>query len=70
MYYGESKRVVLKYDLTDYHPHLKPGTAGMLLQGVKCSTWGSNDTFGAVKFDCCGHTRDIVLKSLDDEAQN
>jgi hypothetical protein len=27
--------------------------------------YGTNPRFGAVRFDCCGHTLDIVLANLD-----
>lgn len=67
MWYGERKRVTLKDDLTRYHAHLRPGTQGMLLPGVKASIWGSEDRFAAVRFDCCGHTLDVLLRGLEIE---
>ena len=67
VWYGERKRVTLKDDLTRYHTHPKPGVQGTLLPEVKANTWGSDDRFGAVKFDCCGHTLDVLLRGLEIE---
>lgn len=67
MWFGDEKRVTLRNDLTRYHGHLTPGATGKLLPQVKVGDSGSLDHFGAVRFDCCGATLDIVLKALDIE---
>lgn len=67
MWHGENCRVTLLDDLTRYHGHLKPGSKGTILQGVKASIWGSEDRFCAARFDCCGHTIDVLLKGLEIE---
>lgn len=64
MWYGERVPVTLNVDLTRYHSHLKPGMAGTLVPNLKCSMYGWQDRFGAVEFDCCGTTMDIVLSNL------
>src|SRR5581483_1664537 len=69
MWFGDEKRVTLKDDLTRYHPHLRVGVRGTLLSGVKVGEWGSLDHFGAVKFDCCGTTLDVVPRGLDIEGK-
>lgn len=67
MWFGDSKKVTLREDLTRYHPHLVVGTTGVLLPNVKVGLYGSEDRFGAVRFDCCGARLDILLRSLDIE---
>lgn len=69
MHIGTRERVRLKVDLTRYHKHLEVGAAGWILPGVKVSDWGSQDRFGAVKFDCCGATLDIVTSGLSFDAK-
>lgn len=64
---GEPTRCTLQTDLTRYHSHLVHGSKGVLVPKVKTTNWGSSERFGAVKFDCCGHTLDIVLDNLDIE---
>jgi hypothetical protein len=64
MWNGEKKKVRLNVDLTRYHRHLVPGVTGTVIPDLKCSMWGSQDRFGAVRFDCCGVTMDIVLANL------
>lgn len=65
-------RCTLTVDLTRYHHHLVPGVQGTLVPKVKTTSWGESDRFGAVKFDCCGHTIDIVIANLtlEDGASN
>lgn len=65
MYFGEDTRVRLNYDLTGYHKHLVVGSMGTLRKDGKASMWGSQDRFGMVQFDCCGHCIDVLFKSLD-----
>jgi len=67
MYYGKKKRCTLIVDLTRYHEHLTPGAKGFLIPELTMSNWGNEDRFGAVKFDCCGATLDILFKSLSVE---
>lgn len=64
---GPPTRCTLQTDLTRYHQHLVVGSQGVLVPEIKTTSWGSLDRFGAVKFDCCGHTLDIVLANLDIE---
>jgi len=64
MWYGKPRRVTLNEDLTRYHDHLRPGVRGTLVPGFKTTIYGRQDRFGAVRFDCCGDTRDIVLSGL------
>lgn len=64
MWHGERTPVTLNVDLTRYHHHLEPGVTGHLIPGLKTTMWGSSDRFGAVRFDCCGATLDIVLQNL------
>ena len=64
MWFGKPARVTLNVDLTQYHGHLTPGVTGTLIPDLKCSMWGSYDRFGAVRFDCCGATLDILLGNL------
>lgn len=67
MYFGpDQQRVRLDVDLTRYHRHLEVGATGRLLPMVKVGIWGSTDRFGAVRFDCCGETLDVVLSQLTD----
>jgi hypothetical protein len=67
MYYGKRKKVRLVVDLTSYHQHLTEGATGTLIPGAACDIWSqASDRFGVVRFDCCGHRRDIVLTSLTD----
>jgi hypothetical protein len=61
---GRAAPVTLNTDLTRYHDHLVPGTTGTVLPAIKTSVWGSQDRFGAVRFDCCGHLMDVVLGNL------
>jgi hypothetical protein len=69
MYMGKPKRVVLTVDLRRYHSHLVPGTRGTLLPDVKVGMWGHQDRFGAVRFDCCGATLDVLFESLDESPE-
>jgi len=64
MWCGPSRKVKLDVDLTKYHGHLVPGVTGTMIPDRKCSMWGSQDRFGAVRFDCCGITMDIVIRNL------
>jgi hypothetical protein len=64
MWHGKAERVVLNANLTRYHRHLTPGTTGVLVPNVKTTMYGWQDRFGAVRFDCCGATLDIVLSNL------
>lgn len=71
MWTGPETRCTLMVPLRRYHDHLLPGLKGTLLPGVETTSWGKNPRFGAVRFDCCGHTLDIVLDNLvidDNEA--
>lgn len=61
---GPPARCTLQTDLTRYHSHLTAGAKGVLVPKIQTTKWGVNDRFGAVKFDCCGHTLDIVLDNL------
>ncbi len=61
---GPETRCTLQVNLVRYHPHLVPGLQGTLVPLVETTSWGKNPRFGAVKFDCCGHTLDIVLDNL------
>lgn len=63
-WHGKPTRCTLQVPLTKYHPHLVPGVQGTLVPHQKTTEWGWSDRFGAVKFDCCGHTLDIVLANL------
>ena len=69
---GPPTRCTLEVNLTRYHEHLVPGAQGVLVPKVKTTSWGELDRFGAVKFDCCGHTLDIVIANLtiEDGASN
>jgi len=64
---GPETRCTLQMGLRRYHEHLVPGLKGTLLPGVMTTSWGQSPRFGAVRFDCCGHTLDIVLENLDIE---
>jgi hypothetical protein len=65
VYYGrEPAPVRLDVDLTQYHEHLEVGVCGTLIPGLQVGVWGAQDRFGAVRFDCCGATLDILFKSL------
>lgn len=66
-WHSKPTRCTLQVDLTRYHPHLVPGVHGTLVPEVMTTRWGPDNRFGAVKFDCCGHTLDIVLANLDIE---
>lgn len=63
-YYSRSLRVRLSHDLRQYHDHLAPGSEGTLIPGAKCGMWGSEDRFGAVRFDCCGVMLDVLLEGV------
>jgi hypothetical protein len=63
-WHSKPTRCTLQVFLTKYHEHLVPGLQGTLVPNLKTTAWGANDRFGAVKFDCCGHTLDIVLANL------
>lgn len=67
MWMGSAVRAKLNVDLSRYHEHLQAGSMGTLLPFVKVDAWGSEDRFGAVRFDCCGATLDILLASLEIE---
>ncbi len=62
---GDPYRVRLTTDLTRYHTHLEAGAKGTVIPNVKCSVWGTQDRFGAVRFDCCGAMLDILFQSLE-----
>lgn len=64
MWHGKPRKVTLNEDLTRYHGHLRPGVTGTLVPGVKTTIYGWQDRFGAVRFDCCGVTMDILLSNL------
>ncbi len=61
---GPETRVILNADLTRYHSHLRPGATGTLLPRVQVGPFGGQDRFGAVRFDCCGATLDVLLAGL------
>lgn len=63
-YYSRSLRVRLNDDLRAYHPHLVAGSEGALIPDARCGFWGSQDQFGAVRFDCCGAMLDVLLTGL------
>lgn len=64
MWHGKATPITLNADLTRYHRHLVPGVTGTLVPFHKTTVWGNQDRFGAVRFDCCGATLDIVLSNL------
>lgn len=69
-FYKRPVRVRLNDDLRRYHAHLVPGSEGSMLPGAKVDMWGSQDRFGAVRFDCCGAMLDVLLTGvtiLDEE---
>lgn len=64
MWYGETQKVKLKVDLTEYDSRCKKGEIGKIIQGGKFSMWDSEDRFGAVEFDN-GARLSILLDSLE-----
>lgn len=65
---GSPKKVKLKVDLTKYDNRLNVGQEGMTIPNCKLSSWGSYDTFVAVKFEC-GAKLDIAINSLEFEGK-
>lgn len=61
---GRPVKVKLRVDLTKYDSRCTEGQEGTTLPNVKMSTWGSFDTFVAVKFDN-GAVMDIAINSLE-----
>lgn len=51
--------MILKDDLTRYHPSLKTGTKGTIV-----CMWGSNDCFAKVRFNEVG-TMDVLWKGIE-----
>jgi len=66
-WHGKETRCTLLVNLVRYHTHLVLGAQGTLVPEIMTTSWGSSPRFGAVRFDCCGHTLDIVLANLDIE---
>ena len=60
---SNQKRAVLCTDLTRYHEHLVLGITGTVVGSpLQRSRYGSS--YLTVKFDCCGHTRNIIRDNL------
>jgi len=59
------RRVRLTVDLTAYHPNAKIGALGWTVPGLKCSVWGWNDQFAAVRLDE-GGTLDVLEQSFEE----